>query len=43
MAKILNFQNKIVNGIQEEYWSNGKVKSKGNYLNGKMAGYWEEY
>ena len=30
-------------GYWEEYWSNGKLYSKGHYFNGIQDGYWEEY
>jgi antitoxin component YwqK of YwqJK toxin-antitoxin module len=30
-------------GYWEEYWDNGYISSKGNYINGKKEGYWEEY
>jgi len=30
-------------GYWEEYYSNGQLKSKGPYINGKEDGYWEEY
>tara|TARA_R110000851_G_scaffold209517_2_gene361934 strand:- start:2400 stop:2636 length:237 start_codon:yes stop_codon:yes gene_type:complete len=30
-------------GYFEEYYSNGQLSSKGNYLNGKRHGYWEYY
>jgi len=30
-------------GYWEEYHSNGKLNAKGNYLNGKKYGMWEEY
>ena len=30
-------------GYWEEYWDNGKLCSKGKYLNGLRYGYWGEY
>jgi antitoxin component YwqK of YwqJK toxin-antitoxin module len=30
-------------GYWEEYFSNGNVFHKGNYVNGGMDGYWEWY
>jgi antitoxin component YwqK of YwqJK toxin-antitoxin module len=30
-------------GYWEDYYSNGQLESKGNYVNGKRDGYWEEY
>jgi antitoxin component YwqK of YwqJK toxin-antitoxin module len=31
------------NGYWEGYFSNGKIKWKGNYINGKKDGYWVIY
>lgn len=33
------FKNGILNGITEEFYKNGIIKSSGNYENGKMNGY----
>jgi antitoxin component YwqK of YwqJK toxin-antitoxin module len=30
-------------GYWEEYWNNGQLYSKGNYINGKPHSYWEYY
>ena len=30
-------------GYWEEYWFNGNLRSKGNYINNNKDGYWEEY
>jgi antitoxin component YwqK of YwqJK toxin-antitoxin module len=30
-------------GYWEEYWNNGKLESRGNYVNGKREGYWEMF
>jgi antitoxin component YwqK of YwqJK toxin-antitoxin module len=30
-------------GYWEEYYDNGKLAYKGNYVNGKRHGYWESY
>jgi len=30
-------------GYWENYWTNGKLDSKGYYINGKKHGYWERY
>jgi antitoxin component YwqK of YwqJK toxin-antitoxin module len=30
-------------GYWESYWSNGQLRYKGNYINGKEDGYWEVY
>jgi antitoxin component YwqK of YwqJK toxin-antitoxin module len=30
-------------GYLEEYWDNGNIKNKGNYINGTKEGYWEHY
>ena len=30
-------------GYWEEYYSNGQLWCKGNYVNGKQHGYWEDY
>jgi antitoxin component YwqK of YwqJK toxin-antitoxin module len=30
-------------GYWEDYYSNGKLWYKGNYVNGKQHGYWESY
>ena len=30
-------------GYWESYYSNGKLRYKGKYINGKQHGYWEEY
>jgi antitoxin component YwqK of YwqJK toxin-antitoxin module len=30
-------------GYWEEYFSNGKLSYKGNFVNGKEHGYWEWY
>ena len=30
-------------GYWEEYYSNGQLWCKGNYVNGKQHGYWERY
>ena len=35
--------NNLRQGIWELYYSNGKLKRKGNYKNGIYDGYWEEY
>jgi antitoxin component YwqK of YwqJK toxin-antitoxin module len=36
-------ENNLRNGYWEEYWDNGKILSKGTYLNGLRHGYWEFY
>jgi antitoxin component YwqK of YwqJK toxin-antitoxin module len=36
-------ENNQKTGYWEEYYSNGNLRRKGNYLNGKRDGYWEEY
>ena len=36
-------ENNKKHGYWEEYWENGKLWDKGNYLNGKRHGYWEQY
>ena len=33
----------IRNGYWEEYFSNGQIQCKGNYINGNRDGYWEWY
>ena len=30
-------------GYWEDYWSNGNLMHKGNYVDGKENGYWESY
>ena len=30
-------------GYWEQFHYNGKLSSKGNFINGKLTGYWEEY
>ena len=30
-------------GYWEEYWDNGDLETKGNYINGLRNGYWENY
>ena len=30
-------------GYWEDYYANGQLSSKGNYVNGKEHGYWEWY
>ncbi len=30
-------------GYWEEYFSNGQLSYKGNYVNGNRHGYWERY
>ena len=30
-------------GYWEYYYPNGKLRWKGNYINGREMGYWEEY
>jgi antitoxin component YwqK of YwqJK toxin-antitoxin module len=34
-------ENNLKTGYWEEYWYNGKIHSKGNYVNGIKHGYWE--
>ena len=36
-------ENNLRNGYWEEYWDNGKILSKGSYLNGLRHGYWKFY
>jgi antitoxin component YwqK of YwqJK toxin-antitoxin module len=36
-------ENNLKTGYWEVYWRNGKLYSKGNYLNGSLDGYWEAY
>ena len=30
-------------GYWEDYYENGQLMSKGNYVNGKAHGYWKDY
>jgi antitoxin component YwqK of YwqJK toxin-antitoxin module len=36
-------ENNQKTGYWEYYYSNGKIRKKGNYLNGLEEGYWEIY
>jgi antitoxin component YwqK of YwqJK toxin-antitoxin module len=36
-------ENNKKTGYWEEYYNNGKIYSKGYYLNGERHGYWEKY
>ena len=36
-------ENNQPHGYWEEYYENGQLCSKGNYVDGKPHGYWEEY
>ena len=40
-------KNKIINGFAEGYWehyySDGRIRCRGNYRNGMPVGYWEFY
>jgi antitoxin component YwqK of YwqJK toxin-antitoxin module len=35
--------NNLKTGYWELYYSNGNLRRKGNYINGKEDGYWESY
>ncbi len=34
---------KVINCIWENYWDNGNLFYKGNYINGERDQYWEWY
>jgi hypothetical protein len=35
--------NNLPHGYYEEYFSNGQIFYKGNWINGRQTGYWEWY